>query len=386
MKERFGDYKLVFTVPNDGLLHKAILPLTDGSFVGDWPFELRAVSFPRAFDPLSSAYPPYQSRVSIRTPDDTTVDLVPVAIQTLDPTQDLDLFQFGKPSFWRPFWPPIVWPARGVFELDFYNSSAARETVTVVLHGVHYVPDSLNAAAQLPETFSKEFYDYVTRTHISGYLDSLRDQILQIDGDADFVLCGITSAFRFPTFGVGDFSDEVGVEITFTNVETGPITHTITIVDDSPDAFIHIDVVGMDVTVHFPFPQVTAGDLAAALNADPAVTALFTSFANLPAQPLSPRNTQIGPGQVNAPPVNIDILFKDQAGRQHSNALIAIRDQCQVINNPASPRWFWPPVLLPRNGAFLFDLFRDDTLNLGSTGPSGDVFLRWIGFKVRASC
>ena len=385
MKERFGDYKLVFTVPNDGLVHKAILPLTDGSFVGDWPFELRAVSFPRAFDVGTSTYPPYQSRVSIRTPDDTTVDLVPVAIQTLDPTQDLDLFQQGKPVFWRPFWPPIVWPARGVFELDFYNSSAATETVTVVLHGVHYVPDSLNAAAQLPETFSKEFYDYVTRTHISGLVDSLRDQILQIDGDADFVLCGITSAFRFPTFGYGEFADEVGLQVTFTNVEAGPITNTITIVDDSPDAFIHIDVVGRDVTVHFPAPQVLTTDLVLALNSDPLVTALFISVDVLPGFPLSPRSASMT-GLLNQPPINIDILFKDQAGRQHSNALIAIRDQCQVVNNPASPRWFWPPVLLPRNGAFLFDLFRDDTLLIGDTGPTGDVFLRWIGFKVRASC
>ena len=44
MKERPFDYRLTVTVPNDGRLYKAVLPLTDGGFVGDWPFELRALS------------------------------------------------------------------------------------------------------------------------------------------------------------------------------------------------------------------------------------------------------------------------------------------------------------------------------------------------------
>ena len=68
--------------------------------------------------------------------------------------------------------------------------------------------------------------------------------------------------------------------------------------------------------------------------------------------------------------------------------LIDIRDQTQMFQTPSSPRWFWPPVLIPRNGLFLFDLFRDDSAFVGTVqiATVGDLYLRWIGFKVRSSC
>ena len=388
MKERPFDYRLTVTVPNDGRLYKAVLPLTDGGFVGDWPFELRALSFPRPYNSDFGYYPPYATKIQLRTPDDGVFDQSPIPISTLDPSQNADnLGGGGRLVYWRPFYPSCVWPARGTFVADLYNSSAAAETVTIVFHGVHYVPDDLNTGAVLPARFSRDYFDYITVTRFSSFEQAINDEVLRIQGDADFALCGITSAYRFPTFGMGRMLDENGTEVEWTSVLAGPIIYTITSAQDSPDAAIHITVVGNDVTVSYPALAI-GDDLVAAWNAyAPAAALMVAAPGNAHLSPLVAGIWTVGPGSANMPPVQMSIRFKDQAGRRYSNALIDIRDQCAVIETPALPRWFWPPIIIPRNGSMLFDLLREDTAAIQFlTTPIGDLYLRWIGFKIRPVC
>jgi hypothetical protein len=288
--------------------------------------------------------------------------------------------------------PNLLYPPNTVIVMDFQNTVGFNDITKIVFIGTKLFQDGAVWAPTYPASYrSLPFLDYNLLVFPPAFGAAPLLQVpFDIQPDADFVWqAGQHSSqatFASLTITIADS----GGTLVFTAAEggTGGNSITLDIVAVGANTPFSINVVGDAVTVELQtngagLPITTFAQFVAAMNSNPAVTALFTTMT--PSSLASIVETTGGPlsftgGADAGPSGGIGIRIRDYSGKYYSNDYVPV-EILFGFDHSQAPGLVYPEIYVPKNQALYFDF---STLS-GLVTPVAQLVLSFKGQKIYGS-